>query len=141
MEIKDTLCKLDYTTDNLMDSLGERKDNPSKTRENWGEWFLSVSARIKLSTSLCTSKLKNSNCCLFVNYVRYEIRARLITLFLQNLNTFSSRHIRVVSMKKQGPMSPLVIESKCVGRFLTLNIRWIHFNCCFLVECEKVLEF
>lgn len=37
MEIKDTLCKLDYTTDNLMDSLGERKDNPSKTRENRGE--------------------------------------------------------------------------------------------------------
>lgn len=34
MEIKDTLCKLDYTTDNFMDSLGERKDNPSKTREH-----------------------------------------------------------------------------------------------------------
>lgn len=37
MEIKDTLCKLDNTTDNLMDSLGERKDNPSKTREHCGE--------------------------------------------------------------------------------------------------------
>lgn len=69
MEIKDTLCKLDNTTDNLMDSLGERKDNPSKTREHCGERFLSVSARIKLSASLCTSKLKNSNCCLFINYV------------------------------------------------------------------------
>lgn len=69
MEIKDTLCKLDYTTDNLMDSLGERKDNPSKTREHWGEWFLSVSARIKLSASLCTSNLMNSIGFVFVDYV------------------------------------------------------------------------
>lgn len=30
MEIKDTLCKLDYTRQ----FNGERKDNPSKTREN-----------------------------------------------------------------------------------------------------------
>lgn len=34
LKIRYVSNQLDNTTDNLMDSLGERKDNPSKTREN-----------------------------------------------------------------------------------------------------------
>lgn len=63
------LCKLDYIIDNLMDSLGERKDNLFKIRENWGEWFLLVSVCIKLFVLLCILNFMNFNCCLFVNYV------------------------------------------------------------------------
>lgn len=69
MEIKDMLCKLDNIIDNLMDSLGERKDNLFKIREYCGERFLLVSVCIKLFVLLCILKFKNFNCCLFINYV------------------------------------------------------------------------
>lgn len=56
---------------------------------------------------LCTLKLKNSNCWGFFCRLRdyAEIRVRLIALFLQNLNRFPSRHIRVVTMMKQVPVN------------------------------------
>lgn len=75
------LCKLDYIIDNLMDSLGERKDNLFKIRENWGEWFLLVSVCIKLFVLLCILNFMNFNCVIrLCDYI--EIRVWLIICFL-----------------------------------------------------------
>lgn len=75
------LCKLDYIIDNLMDSLGERKDNLFKIRENWGEWFLLVSVCIKLFVLLCILNFMNFNCLIrLCDYI--EIRVWLIICFL-----------------------------------------------------------
>lgn len=75
------LCKLDYIIDNLMDSLGERKDNLFKIREYWGEWFLIVSVCIKLFVLLCILNFMNFNCVIrLCDYI--EIRVWLIICFL-----------------------------------------------------------